>query len=69
MLSSLAARNEEELDAVPKAVGIVWRRLAGNITCYNVREKLVEKLKLSQLGFSVEGGGSCCMYFLYFGSC
>jgi len=46
----------------PIAVGIVWRRIAGKITCYNVRDKLVEKLKPVQLGFGVEGGAEALVY-------
>lgn len=60
--ASLTALMKGEDDVRPIAVGIVWRRLAGKIACYNVKDNLVKKLKPIQLGFGVKGGAEALVH-------
>lgn len=60
--ASLTALMKGEDDVRPIAVGIVWRRLAGKIACYNIRANLVEKLKPFQFGFGVKGGAEALVH-------
>jgi len=60
--ASLTALMKGVDDVRPIAVGIVWRRMAGKIACYNVRDSLVEKLKPVQLGFGVQGGAESLVH-------
>lgn len=60
--ASLTALQKLHQDVRPLACGLYWRRIAGKITCYNVRESLSRKLRPKQVGFAVNGGAEAMVH-------
>lgn len=60
--ASLIAFDKKKIDVRPIAVGIVWRRLAGKIACFHIKNDLSEILCPIQLGFGVRGGAEALIH-------
>lgn len=54
-LNTLTALLKKNKDIRPIAVGLVWRRLAGKIACYDIKVSLTNALQPIQNGFGVKG--------------
>ena len=60
--ASLLAFDKKKIDVRPIAVGITWRRVAGKIVCYHVRDELSKVLAPIQIGFGVKGGAEALIH-------
>lgn len=52
--AALIALAKTNGDIRPIAIGLVWRRLAGKIACFSVRDELAQVLAPIQNGFGVK---------------
>lgn len=60
--AALIALAKQNGDIRPIAIGLVWRRLAGKIAVFAVREDIAEILAPIQNGFGVKGGSEAIVH-------
>lgn len=60
--ATLTALLKKNRDIRPIAVGLVWRRLAGNIACFDIKASVTQTLQPIQNGFGVKGGAEAIIH-------
>lgn len=60
--AALIALAKKNGDIRPIAIGLVWRRLAGKIACFSIKEDLSKRLAPIQNGFGIKGGAESIVH-------
>lgn len=60
--AALIALAKKNGDIRPIAIGLTWRRLAGKIACFSIRDELSQKLSPIQNGFGVKSGAEAIVH-------
>lgn len=60
--AALIALAKKNGDIRPIAIGLTWRRLAGKIACFNIKDELSQRFSPTQNGFGIKGGAEAIVH-------